>query len=183
MAPRKQRSKRRARGGSQIDTLHFPIVWLITAGSSAVTSVSTLSEQFDRRRPFRIASVKYQFSAEKAPAILYSVAFGPANATDSVWSSRPVMVPTGSVVRGNWRIPTAANLWYPSDTLAATYLFQVFVNCPSKGYPTRVSGSGLVSIQMGPWEPDTSCPALRLQPCLAPPPEDDESTPVPPPED
>lgn len=173
--PRRNNRQKRRRSGARVDTLHYPVVYVLGPGQSAVTTVKSLSEQFDRHRAFRVSSVRYQFSSEKAPCTVYSVAFSPVNTADSVWASRPLLVPTGTVVRGSWRIPVTATGWYPSDTLDTTYLFQVFCNCPLKGWPGRVSGTATFAIQLRPWEPDTSCPTLPLQTILSGPalPDDD----------
>lgn len=163
-----KKNKNRKNKSNAIDLVHYPVIWMINAGQSAQTTVKSLHEQFDRRRPFRVASVSFEFSSEKAPSVIYAVAYSPESSVDSVWTSKPILIPTGTVRRGRWRIPVTTNSWFPSDVQDTFPLFQVYCNCPQKGFPSRVNGLGTFSIKMGPWEFNTSCPGMmQIQPCIA----------------
>lgn len=151
--------RRRARGRN-IDTIHYPLIYEFAWGSGGETFVRTLADTFDRRRPFRIAGLYGEFSAQKAPTIVQFMLWGPANSADNVWSSKLITISTGTTRRFRFRVPVTATGWYPSDTSPDTRLMAVYSQCPSKSPSGMVVGHVYVVVAMRPIELSHTCPSL-----------------------
>lgn len=160
---RKRRQKQNFRRRPLAQFQVYPVFYRIKAGQSAVTTVNTLSETFDRTRAFRIASFTYEFTSTNSAISIYLKAFGPVSSADNVWTSRPILLPTGSVRRGRVRIPVTITGWYPSDTSLNTYLFQVVTVCVSKAGDSVCVGHISFKIDVQPYEPTSACPTESFE--------------------
>lgn len=158
--PRQRKRGPRRKGGSRIDTVHYPLVYSLSAGQEADTSVKSLYETFDRRRAFRIAALSGEFSASIFPVLVSFQLYSPVSKADNIWTSRLMVVPTGVVRKFRFRIPVTANSWYPSDTSATTILMKLIASCTDKTMKGHLTGTVYCTIQMRPLEWDSSCPTM-----------------------
>lgn len=162
------RSGRRRRGGrrSRVDVDRYPLLYRIKAGQSGITYVTTISDTFDRTRPFRIGAIRGEMSSEGSPAAIQIQVYGPISSSDNIWSSPVLVIPTGTIRRFRYRIPPT-NGWFPSGVNLQTPLMQIFANCVATTDTSVVHGMCYITILMRPREIDNSCPRGMLAPLMA----------------
>lgn len=159
--PRKRNRRTKRRFAPRRNPQHqiFPVYYDIKAGQSAVSTVKTLSETFDRSRAFRIASFTYSFCSTGGPCFVQFRAYGPVSSADNIWSSRSFLIAPGVTKNGRYTIPVTSNGWYPAQTAEAVYLFQVYNLCGDKVQREyRLFGQIEFNIQVRPYEPTETCP-------------------------
>lgn len=159
MPKRKPTAKR---GGASFDLIHFPLVYSFNAGSGGVTTVQTVTEAFDRRRPFRISAATFELSAYKYPVLCQVDMFSPVSSADNAWSAPSFLVPTGTTVRRVYRgmqLP-----FYPAETALTTTLMQVFGICIDKNTVGHVLGKCELVLELGARELDYACSVMCTVP-------------------
>lgn len=161
---RRKRNNNKRKQRAQVtrrSTISFPLTYLVTIHGNYSTKISTLYETFDRRRPFRISSFRFEASADAKPFMMQFQAFGPVSSADNVWTS-DIMLVSQLMRRGSYVIPATVTSWYPSDAATSTEVFRLVVTCEDKNRAT----SGLVlvylNVTMGPREDDGTCPAVLV---------------------
>lgn len=168
------------RGGQFLD---YPVFFAFEQGQAATTSLDDLRQVFDRQRPFRLLSFRYQFCPEEnnsgtasgGPVFVQFRVYGPypiyAGGTaaqvqeDNVWTSPVLMAPPGSGAKGTFRIPNP--LWWPSSSNKSIHLFAVYGICfAKKETPTEktqtVRGQVTYRLELGPFEPTQTCPTMTV---------------------
>lgn len=165
----KPKGRSRRRRAVRLDKVHFPVFYTITSASSALTTVATLADTFDRTRPFRISAIRGEFVSIKYPSFVQITIYSPTSSSDNTWSSPVLSIPVGPLKRWRFRIPSSANLWFPSGSATQTPLMQVYNICTSKDYHGVVQGMAYVEVSMRPVEVSNACPALNVQPTVAVP--------------
>lgn len=155
--PRKRSARRRRRNLE--DIVRYPLAFCFNASSGGETTVATISEAFDRTRPFRIGALWGELSAYKYPVLVQFQAYSPVNASDNTWTSPQILVPTGTTRRFRFRIP-ATNGWYPSDTATSTKLLTLWGDCLDSKFMGQVLGNAYLEIHLRPKDLNPACPGL-----------------------
>lgn len=157
-----RRGKKKGRPG-ELDTLRFPVAWLITQAGAYTTLVKTLTSVFDRTRAFRISRLEFEASIDgDKPFIIQWKAFSPVSAVDAVWAS-PLLLISREVRRGSYAIPESETLWFPSDVVSTTPLLQLVVTCESSSRTPAGICQGYLTVVMGPWEDSGSCDQIVVR--------------------
>lgn len=162
--PRQRRKRQsRPRMSRMAQYQVYPVSIKLKAGNVSEVTIATIQETFDRSRSFRIASFSYQFCAINKPISIYFKCFGPVSTSDNLWTSGLVMIPTGTVRTGRHRIPVTNCGWYPSGAVTTAVLFEVSTVCIEKSSDSIVYGTVEFVIQVRPYEPGHSCPAVATE--------------------
>lgn len=172
---RKSGSRRRRRATVRLDTVRFPLFYILTAGTSATTTVATLADTFDRSRAFRVSSIQGEVTAFKAPVFFYFEVFGPVSTADNIWASPVHLAVQNQKTRFRYRIPGMANLWYPSGSSSTTPLIRIMTLCESKDVIGMLNSITYATVMLRPVEPNTAC-VRQIQPVDCPGPSGLQST-------
>lgn len=144
-----------------VDVIHVPLMYDFTSAGASTTSVSSLGTVSDRRRAFRPAGVRGEIACYKFPALVQFQVFGPVSSSDNVWSTPVMAISPGQLRRFSHRIPASATSWFPSDANQATVVCSLVNICTNKGTQAGLKGTVHLQLDLRPFEPDTSCPALQ----------------------
>lgn len=160
--PKKNKRTNRKKNSSRIDSVTFPLAFNTKEGDDRVTTVASIAETFDRRRPFRVARIWGKLAAYGLHSCLFQwEAYGPISTADNTWvSPMALAVPNGTNFR--WNIPVAQCGWYPSDTATTTVLLRLKPVCIDKTKDTGLVGVCNIKILLQPREVDSSCPKLMI---------------------
>lgn len=157
MAPKRNR-KFKARKNNKYSRVVDTVIARVTSGSTTTILLSDLTFT-DRRRPFRITSVRWDATADAKPICLNVRLFGPQSSADTTTTSGLFQV-EGVPKRGFLKNRT--KLFYPSGTANATQLIAIDAICVEK----TMSATGTVvlhaTLLMGPEEYPESCPKIVL---------------------
>lgn len=153
---KKNRSRRR------LDVATFPLAYSFDAGHGGKTTVATISDSFDRRRPFRIAEISGELSASGFPVLVQFQAYGPVSSADNIWSSKEFVVPTGTTRKFRYHLPATMG-WFPSDAVSSTPLLVIYGDCVNKERVGRVTGVCFATVLLRPIEVQAGCPTLQME--------------------
>lgn len=143
-----------------MDSVVFPLLYTLKEGSEAVTTVDSIKETFDRRRPFRVARFWGKVASYGSGPVPFQLsAYGPVSAADNVWVS-PILLAVPNGARFRFNIPVTKVGWYPSDTATSTHLLKVVALCLHKSPASGITGQAYIRVLMQPREDDGSCPVL-----------------------
>lgn len=131
MPKRKPRTKRNKSRFNNKDSVVTDTVMLRLI-TGATTSITLANLTFtDRRRPFRIVSLKYEITADQKPLVVNIRFYGPQSNADSTTTSGAFLV-EGIPRRGF--VQNRTKLFYPSGSANNTELLAFDAICPSKQY-------------------------------------------------
>lgn len=159
---RRRRNNKRKSTSRKISVLTYPLVYVVSVNGNYNTTISTISDTFDRRRPFRISGFRFEASADAKPFIIQFQAFGPVSASDNVWSSDMMLI-SQPLRRGSYIIPVSATQWYPSDAAVTSVVFRLTVTCEDKQRATSGLVLVYIEVSMGPREDDGTCPTVFVR--------------------
>lgn len=160
MAPK--RSPRRRASRSRYDTVRFQLYFNCKEGQEAVTTVGSISETFDRKRPFRVSHVSGKLASYGLhPVNVQLEANGPVSSADNTWVSPSfLVVPNGTSFR--YVIPPTVTGWFPSDSATDTQLLNLKALCISPA-DAGVIGNLTVTVMMGAREWEAKCLTMEVR--------------------
>lgn len=163
VTPMPNRRRGRRPRAQRVDSVRYPLFYIIHAGTTGTTTVRSISDTFDRSRAFRISHITGEASCTKAPVFFYIEVYSPVSTADNVWASPVHLAVVGPKTRFRYAIPATVDLWYPAQSADTTVLMKVVTLCESKDVVGILSAVCYVTVQMRPVEPTTEC-VRRIQP-------------------
>lgn len=158
MGKKNKKSQRRSGG----DHVRIPLFYDFATTGTSLTNVSTITEAYDKNRAFRIAGAYGEIIGVKNPVFVqFEIYGGPDASSDNKIASPCHLVGTAVPFRLRMKCPPTRSTWYPANVSEATRICQLVNICTNKDRIGGVKALIYLVIQLGPYEPPDTCPAVQ----------------------